>query len=168
MPEFTEFFTIDKWTLLFTWVNMFIMFMIIKKLLFKPVLKILEQRKEQIENMYTEASTATDNAIKMEKDYTEKIALSKDEAGEIIKTATLTAQRREAEILAEAKEKADALTQRAQVEIEQEKKKAYGEIKGEIAEISVAIAAKLVEREINAKDHEALISQFIENVGEGK
>ncbi|MEG0020552.1 MAG: F0F1 ATP synthase subunit B, partial [Oscillospiraceae bacterium] len=144
MPEFIEFFTIDKWTLLFTWVNMFIMFMIIKKLLFKPVLKILEQRKEQIENMYTEASTATDNAIKMEKDYTEKIALSKDEAGEIIKTATLTAQRREAEILAEAKEKADALTQRAQVEIEQEKKKAYGEIKGEIAEISVAIAAKLV------------------------
>lgn len=168
MPEFIEFFTIDKWTLLFTWVNMFIMFMIIKKLLFKPVLKILEQRKEQIENMYTEASTATDNAIKMEKDYTEKIALSKDEAGEIIKTATLTAQRREAEILAEAKEKADAITQRAQVEIEQEKKKAYGEIKGEIAEISVAIAAKLVEREINAKDHEALISQFIENVGEGK
>ncbi|MEG2928080.1 MAG: F0F1 ATP synthase subunit B [Oscillospiraceae bacterium] len=168
MPEFIEFFTIDKWTLLFTWVNMFIMFMIIKKLLFKPVLKILNQRKEQIENMYTEASTATDNAIKMEKDYTEKIALSKDEAGEIIKTATLTAQRREAEILAEAKEKADALTQRAQVEIEQEKKKAYGEIKGEIAEISVAIAAKLVEREINAKDHEALISQFIENVGEGK
>ncbi|MEG1049275.1 MAG: F0F1 ATP synthase subunit B [Oscillospiraceae bacterium] len=168
MPEFIEFFTIDKWTLLFTWVNMFIMFMIIKKLLFKPVLKILNQRKEQIENMYTEASTATDNAIKMEKDYTEKIALSKDEAGEIIKTATITAQRREAEILAEAKEKADAITQRAQVEIEQEKKKAYGEIKGEIAEISVAIAAKLVEREINAKDHEALISQFIENVGESR
>ncbi|MEG1800476.1 MAG: F0F1 ATP synthase subunit B [Oscillospiraceae bacterium] len=168
MPEFIEFFTIDKWTLLFTWVNMFIMFMIIKKLLFKPVLKILNQRKEQIENMYTEASTATDNAIKMEKDYTEKIALSKDEAGEIIKTATITAQRREAEILAEAKEKADAITQRAQVEIEQEKKKAYGEIKGEIAEISVAIAAKMVEREINAKDHEALISQFIENVGESR
>lgn len=168
MPEFIEFFTIDKWTLLFTWGNMFIMFMIIKILLFKPVLKILNQRKEQIENMYTEASTATDNAIKMEKDYTEKIALSKDEAGEIIKTATITAQRRETEILAEAKEKADAITQRAQVEIEQEKKKAYGEIKGEIAEISVAIAAKLVEREINAKDHEALISQFIENVGESR
>ena len=51
---------------------------------------------------------------------------------------------------------------------EQEKKKVYEEIKGDIAQISVSIAEKVVGREISVSDHEALISKFIENVGEDK
>lgn len=166
MSEYLEFFTIHMWTLIFTWINMVIMFIVIKKLLFKPVLKILSQRQSQITTMYDEANTENAKAHALAKEYDEKISVAKDEAGEIIKSATITAQRREEEIVTQAKEKAVAMAERAQIEIEQEKKKAYGEIKGEIAEISVAIAEKMVEREINAKDHEALISQFIKNVGE--
>ena len=52
--------------------------------------------------------------------------------------------------------------------LEQEKKKVYEEIKGDIAQISVSIAEKVVGREISVSDHEALISKFIENVGEDK
>lgn len=168
MSEYLEFFTIDVWPLLATWINLLLLFMIVKHFLFKPINNILDKRKAQITTMYDNASTENAKATALAKEYGEKISIAKDEAGEIIKSATLTAQRREEEIVTEAKEKAVSMTQRAQAEIEQEKKKAYSEIKGEIAEISVAIAEKMVEREINAKDHEALISQFIENVGERK
>jgi F-type H+-transporting ATPase subunit b len=51
-------------------------------------------------------------------------------------------------------------------EIAQEKKKAVNEVKGEIGDMAVEIAAKVIEREINEKDHEKLIDEFISNVGE--
>ena len=75
-------------------------------------------------------------------------------------------KQREKEILESAREEVVTLTRRAETQIAQERKKAYQEIKNEISDISVAIAGKMVQREIKAEDHEALISQFIENVGE--
>ncbi|MBR5520744.1 MAG: F0F1 ATP synthase subunit B [Oscillospiraceae bacterium] len=154
------------WTLIFTWLNLFILYSLIKKFLFKPVNNMLEQRKNEINTMYETAQQAQTNAEEMEKEYSERMAQAREEAGEIIKQATLSAQRREQEIISDAQEKAAIMTKRAEAEIAQERKKAYQEIKNEISDISVAIAGKMVQREISAADHEALISQFIENVGE--
>ena len=164
--KYLEFFTIDVWTMIFTWINMAILFTVVKKLLFKPVMKILDRRDAEIRKIYDEANQANEKAVNLEKEYSEKMAQAREEAGEIIKQATLSAQRREQEIISDAQEKATIMTKRAEAEIAQERKKAYQEIKNEISDISVAIAGKMVQREITAKDHEALISQFIENVGE--
>ena len=164
--KYLEFFTIDVWTMIFTWINMAILFTVVKKLLFKPVMKILDRRDAEIRKIYDEANQANEKAVNLEKEYSEKMAQAREEAGEIIKQATLSAQRREQEIISDAQEKATIMTKRAEAEIAQERKKAYQEIKNEISDISVAIAGKMVQREITARDHEALISQFIENVGE--
>jgi len=166
VDQYLGFFSVDVWTVIFTWVNMFILFTLVKKLLFKPVMKVLDQRDAEIKKIYDEANQANEKAVNLEKEYSEKMAQARDEAGEIIKQATLSAQRREQEIISDAQEKATIMTKRAEAEIAQERKKAYQEIKNEISDISVAIAGKMVQREITAKDHEALISQFIENVGE--
>lgn len=169
MPNTTfELVSFVPWTLIFTWCNLFILFLIMKKLLFKPVLKVLEQRQNEIDTMYDTANTASEKAKELEKEYSMKLATANEQAGEIVKNAQAQAHRKENEILEQAREKAAVMTERAHAEIEQEKKKVYEEIKGEIADISVSIASKMVEREITAKDHEALISQFIENVGEVK
>ena len=112
------------------------------------------------------ARCRNEKAVNLEKEYSEKMAQARDEAGEIIKQATLTAQKREKEIIDSAHQQVAAMTRRAETQIAQERKKAYQEIKEEISDISVTIAGKMVGREITAADHEALISQFIENVGE--
>ena len=164
--NYMSFFTIDVWTMIFTWVNMIILYNVMKKLLFKPVMNILNQRQDEIQKIYDDANEANEKAATLEKEYSEKMAQARDEAGEIIRQATLSAQRREQEIVSSAQEKAAIMTKRAEAEIAQERKKAYQEIKEEISDISVAIAGKMVQREISAADHEALISQFIENVGE--
>lgn len=166
MSSYLEFFTIDKWTLIFTWVNMFILLTLVKKLLFKPIMKIIDQREAEVKKMYDSAEKASTNAASLEKEYTEKMARARDEAGEIIKQATVTAQKREQEIIAAAHEQAGIITKRAETEIAQERKKAYQDIKDDISEISVAIASKMVQKEITAADHEALIARFIENVGD--
>ena len=166
MDKYLAFFTVDVWTMIFTWVNMLILFTVMKKFLFKPVMNILDQRDAEIKKIYDDANDANEKAVTLEKEYSEKMAQARDEAGEIIKQATLTAQKREKEIIESAHEQVAAMTRRAETQIAQERKKAYQEIKEEISDISVAIAGKMVQREITAADHEALISQFIENVGE--
>ena len=166
MEKYLAFFTVDVWTMIFTWVNMFILFTVMKKLLFKPVMNVLEQREAEVKKIYDEANEANEKAATLEKEYSEKMAQAREEAGEIIKQATLTAQKREKEIIESAHEEVASMTRRAEAQIAQERKKAYQEIKNEISDISVAIAGKMVQREIKAEDHEALISQFIENVGE--
>ena len=166
MDKYLAFFTVDVWTMLFTWVNMLILFTVMKKFLFKPVMNILDQRDAEIKKIYNDANDANEKAVTLEKEYSEKMAQARDEAGEIIKQATLTAQKREKEIIESAHQQVAAMTRRAETQIAQERKKAYQEIKEEISDISVAIAGKMVGREITAADHEALISQFIENVGE--
>ena len=166
MDQYLGFFSVDVWTIIFTWVNMFILFTLVKKILFKPVSNILDQRDAEIKKIYDDANRANEKAVNLEKEYSEKMAQARDEAGEIIKQATLTAQKREKEIIDSAHQQVAAMTRRAETQIAQERKKAYQEIKEEISDISVTIAGKMVGREITAADHEALISQFIENVGE--
>ena len=166
MEKYLAFFTVDVWTMIFTWVNMLILFTVMKKLLFKPVMNILEQREAEVQKIYDDANVANEKAVSLEKEYSEKMAQAREEAGEIIRQATLTAQKREKEILESAREEVATMTRRAETQIAQERKKAYQEIKNEISDISVVIAGKMVQREIKAEDHEALISQFIENVGE--
>lgn len=164
--KYLDFFTIDVWTVIFTWVNMFILYKVVKKLLFKPVMKVLDDRENEVKKIYQEANEANEQAASLEKEYSAKMAQARDEAGEIVKQATLNAQKREKDIIDSAHEQAAAITKKAETEIAQERKKAYQEIKDEISDISVEIAGKMVQREIKAEDHEALIKQFIENVGE--
>ncbi len=164
--NYLEFFTIDKWTMIFTWVNMFILLAMLKKFLFNPVNKIIDRREAEVNKMVDDAKAANERAASMEREYTEKMANARDQAGEIIKQATLTAKKREDEIIDDAHKQARIITRRAETEIEQERKKAYQEIRNDIADISISIAEKMVNRELSASDHEDLINRFIENVGE--
>ena len=56
MEKYLAFFTVDVWTMIFTWVNMFILFTVMKKLLFKPVMNVLEQREAEVKKIYDEAN----------------------------------------------------------------------------------------------------------------
>ncbi|MEG1782160.1 MAG: F0F1 ATP synthase subunit B, partial [Oscillospiraceae bacterium] len=74
MSKYLEFFTIDVWTMIFTWVNMLILLFILKKLLFKPVMKMLAQRDAEIKKTYEDAAIASEKAENLEKEYSEKMA----------------------------------------------------------------------------------------------
>ena len=81
-------------------------------------------------------------------------------------TAQKSATKQSEDILREANEQAIALKAKAEKDIAQEKRKAVNEIKDEIGDMAIEIAGKVIERELSAKDHEKLIDEFIEKVGE--
>ena len=161
-----EIISINIWDTVISLCNLLIIFLIVKKFLFKPVKKVLDSRREKIENDYAEAKKAMDEANSAREEYEKKLESAHDTADSIIKDATAGANRRADDIVEQAKQKAAVIIERAEQDAELEMKKAEGEIRHEIADVSVRISEKLLEREINDADHKGLIDSFIENLGE--
>ena len=164
--DYTPFLTIDPVTMIATLLNTLILFLVLKHFLFKPVNKILDERKEKVEKTYKEADDKLTEASRLETEYTEKLANAKAESAEIVKNATKRAQLRSDEIIAEAKTEASGLIVKANADIEKEKKRAVNQIKDEISDIALMVAEKVVEKEISPKDHERLIENCISEFGE--
>lgn len=164
--DYFPFLTIDPVTMIATLINTLILFLVLKHFLFKPVNKILDERKKNVEETYRQADEKLTEAARLESEYTEKLANAKAESAEIVKNATKRAQTRSDEIIAEAKKEASSLMVKANADIEKEKKRAVNQIKDEISDIALAVAEKVVEKEIDPKDHERLIESFISELGE--
>lgn len=164
--DYFPFLTIDPVTMIATLINTLILFLVLKHFLFKPVNKILDERKQNVEETYRQADEKLTEAARLENEYTEKLANAKEESAEIVKNATKRAQTRSDEIIAEAKKEASSLMVKANADIEKEKKRAVNQIKDEISDIALAVAEKVVEKEIDPKDHERLIESFISELGE--
>ena len=146
---------IIPWTFVAQICNLFIQMYLIKRFLFKPVHEILEKRR-----------AAADAEIIQAEEYERNMQDARQKANEILDSARNTAAIQSEKILKEAQDQTFAMKNKAEKEIAQEKKKAVNEVKGEIGDMAVEIAGKVIEREINEKDHEKLIDEFISNVGE--
>ena len=140
--------SIVPWEIITQLINLLLLFLLLKHFLFKPVQNILNARQAEIDKSYADAETAQTRAEELRDEYEKRISDAKAEAADI------------------AKADAARLREKAEAQIEQEKKKAMNELKDEISGIAVDIASKVVEREIDEKDHEELISEFIKGVGE--
>lgn len=164
--EVQQFISIAPWTIIFQILNLLLLMVLFKKYLFKPVTEILEKRQAEIEGHYQEAQQAETDAKAMKADYESKMAGARQEADRVIKTATESANAMSASTVEDARTQADQLKRRAQTEIDLERRRAFDEVKGELSGIALDIASQVIEREVNEKDHEAFINEFIKNVGE--
>lgn len=156
---------LDLWGLFVTICNTLILFLIVKLLLFKPLRKVLDAREQEVRDLYAHAEADRREAETMKRDYTTSIANAKQEAAEIVSSAQKRAEKRAEEILQQANHDAAVVKQRAEESIEQERKKVMNQMKDEIADLSVMIASKVVEREVTTDDHKRLIEDFIDKVG---
>lgn len=164
--EVQQFISIAPWTVIFQILNLLLLMVLFKKYLFKPVTEILKKRQAEIEAHYQEAQQAETDAKAMKADYESKMSGARQEADRVIKTATESANAMSASIVEDARTQADQLKRRAQTEIDLERRRAFDEVKGELSGIALDIASQVIEREVNEKDHEAFIDEFIKNVGE--
>ena len=159
---------IDFWTIIISLGNLLILFLLVKFLLFKPVMKIFAQRKAQVDAIYQEADDAKQVAEEDKKFYEERRANAQAEADAIVKKATEQAKKTGEEIIGEANAEADALREKAGRDIAQEKTKAIHEAKNEIAAISVSIAEKIVSRELSAEDQKEFVDRFVKELDENE
>ncbi|MBP9989345.1 MAG: F0F1 ATP synthase subunit B [Ruminococcus sp.] len=158
--------SINIWQILISLLNLLIIFLLFKKFLYKPVRKFVDKRKASVDKQYDDAEKAEKAAVKNKEEYEEKLKNAKNEADDIIKSATETANMRSNRIISDAKEKADGMIRQASSEIELEKKKASDDIKKEIADVSTLLTETVLKREIKTTDQRKLIDSFIDGIGE--
>lgn len=161
-----EFLNINFFTALFTLINTVVLFLVLKHFLFKPVMKMLQDRQQEIDGMYADAGKAKKEAQQMESEYRQKLEESVQTGERLVKEAVARGQSREEEIIRQANAQADAIRAKASADIAQEKKKAINDAKNEISDLAMAIAGKVVGRALNEADQAALVDRFIEELGE--
>ena len=161
-----EIISVNIWSILVSLANLLIMFLILKRFLFKPVQKMMAARKQQVDQIYQDAKENRDSAINMKQEYEARLATAREEADGLVRNAVQTAQRKGDAIVAETNSQASHLKQKAEQEIAQEKKQMLQDVRGEISDIAVSIASKVVEREVKKQDYDGFVDEFIKNVGE--
>ena len=116
--------------------------------------------------MYDAAGQAKSSADALESEYRLKLSAAAETSERMVKEAVTRGQNREEEIIRQANMEADAIRSKAAADIAQEKKKAINDAKDEISVIALAIAGKVVGRELDAEDQSKLVDSFIEELGE--
>lgn len=158
--------SINLWQILISLINLLLIFLVVKKFLFKPVKKIFATRQAELDQQYASAEEAERKALADKEAWEQKMKGADAEAKAIMESATESAKFRGERIVAEAKDRADSIVRQAEVEAELERKKATATIKREIVEVSGALTEKMLRREINTQDHHQLIDSFIEEIGD--
>lgn len=166
LDKFEAFVGVNLFTMIFAWLNLLILYLFLKKLLFKPVKNMIDSRQKEIDDMYSDAEKSRTDAAALKSEYEEKISKASEESEEILKKAVRRAQLREEEILREANSKAARTLERAAEQVELEKKRAINEVKDEVSDMAISIAAAVIERDVNENEHKQLIDEFIDRIGE--
>ncbi len=167
MMQSLEIVSVNIWQILISLANLTILYLLLKKFLYKPVKAVIEGRKAAIAKEYAEAEEARTSANAARDEYAAKLATADATADGIIHDATVLANRRGDKIVAEARQKADEIVRQGEMEASMEKKKAMESIRRDITDVSAAMTEKLLGRELNENDHRSMIDEFLKGVGEG-
>lgn len=158
--------SINLWDVLISLLNLLLLFLILKKFLYKPVKRVISERQAAIDEQYSAADKALREADDSRLAWEEKMRGAQDEADRILRRASESADYRGEQIVSEAEYRAAGIMRQAQMQAELEHRKAEAGIKREIVDVSSALTEKLLGREINTEDHRSIIDSFINEIGE--
>ena len=166
MVQTLDVISVNFWQILISLANLLLLFLGIKKFLYKPVKDILAKRESEIADKYDSAKKAENDAFENKRKWEDRMKSADEKADSILSDATENARFRSEKIIEEAKLRAESIVRNAETEAEMEYKKSADKIKHEIIEVSSVIAEKMIGREIDTENHHALIDSFIEKIGD--
>ena len=157
---------VNPLTLVAAILNLFLQLFIFKKFFYSKIMLILDQRREAADQQITDAQNAKAEAMAIKETYEKNMLEAKAQASSILERAQRSATIRSEEIIRQANDEAVAIREKASADIAQEKKTAINDAKDEISGLAMAIAGKVVGRELTAGDQSKLIDSFIDELGE--
>ncbi len=147
-------------------IAVFVLFTLMSYLLFDPIRKMLEDRKERIRNDIESAQADRADAAKVRQEYEARLKDVEKEADEILSEARRKALKNEARIVEEAKEEAARIIQRANEEAELSKKRVRDEVKQEMISIASIMAGKVVAANIDTTIQDKLVEETLQEIGD--
>ncbi len=142
-----------------------VLFVLLSKLAFPPVTKMLDERADKIRESLEKAEETRVEAERLLDEYRVQMAEARTEAAKVIEQGRTVAENMKNEIIAKAREEAEAEKVKAVDAIQAEKAAAMAELQASVADLSVAVAGKIIGQKLTASDHAALIERSIAEVG---
>ncbi len=139
---------------------------ILRRFAWNPLINMMEKRRQQIEDDITQAKEERLQAEQIKREYQEEMRKARQEAQEVIAKATKISEQQAEEILAGAREEAEKIKKTALADIERERDLAIAQVQAQVATLSVAVAEKVIRKNLDMTGQEEIIEQFIQEVGE--
>lgn len=155
------------WNILFALINLVIFYLLMKRFLFKPILGVMNKRKELINKQFQDADAAKDEALELKKQYEGKLQNVNEETNRIISQAKEDAQNEYGKIMNAAEADAQKMKEEAKKQIEIESEKAFRSAKENIATLVIDAASKVVGSNVDAKTDSDIFDEFL-NEGSDK
>ncbi len=152
-----------NWNIIWTFVNIIVLFLLLRIFLFKPVMRILDKRADEIKKTIDDADAAKREASELKAKYSDELEAAGMRADAIIKEATDNAKVQREKILDKAKKDADNIIKTAEKQTELDKQQAMKEMRSQIADVALKAAHKAME---SGDISENSIGSFLRQVGE--
>lgn len=157
---------INVTTVLFTLVNFIVLFLLLRWLLMKPVGQLLETRRQTIAKDLDSARQSKDQSERLLLEHRELLVQGRTEARRIIDEAMRQGEIRRQEIMAAAAQEAEVFKARVQAEMQQQREQAAQELRQEVLSLSVALAEKMLARQVEPQDQDRLFAALLGELGE--
>lgn len=151
--------------LLVSLVSFAVLFLVMWKFALPPITKMLDERAEKIKDSLEKAEETRVEAERLLNEYKEQLAEARLESSRVIEQGRKVAETMKDEIVAKANEERESILARAREEIQGEKRVALAELQASVAELSVAVAGRIIGSTLSASDHAALIEKYVAEVG---
>lgn len=155
---------VDPINILAELLNFLILLVVLTYLLYKPVRKFMDERTSAIEQDISSAQKQQEAAVELRAKLEAELADSKNKAQEFLNQALQRSEQMHEEIIQQAKEEQHRIQKRAQEDIALEKNKAWQELKNEVANLSLAMASKVVKESLDEAQHQAIINDLIQKI----
>jgi F-type H+-transporting ATPase subunit b len=156
---------IEFGTMLVQLIAFLILLFLVAKFALRPALKVLQDRQSYIEGQLNNAESARTEAQKLIEEQKKLLEDARKQAYELLETAKQQKDREADEILKAANDRAERMMQDATAEIQREKDKAVAELREQVGALSVLLASKIIEKQMDQKDQQALIDDVLKQVG---
>lgn len=150
--------------LVYGFISFVIVYFILSKYAFPRIAQLLDERSAAIQGRMEEAEQKYAEAEQSKKDYDAKIAEARAEANRLVEEAKSTAESLRRDIIAKAEAEAQAIVSRAQTDVQAERDRALQQLRGEVGQISVELASKIIEKELDASAHQELVDEYIQRL----
>ena len=147
-------------------ITFLLLLVVLKKVAWGPILSALESREEEIKNALSAAEKAKEEAEKVSSDYEKSMKDAQIKAQKIISDSKVAAEKVKTDIEKAAEEKAELMLINAKEQINAEKENAIKDIRDIAIDLSIDIASKVIEKNIDSEENRRLIEEAMNNIGE--
>lgn len=155
---------VDPGLFIWTILTFLVLLGLLGKFAWKPLLAALDSRHELIKNSLDDADKAKQELERLQQDSREIISEARVEAQSIVAKSRSEAEKLKGEIRQKAKEEADSIVRSAEKQIQVETEKAIAEIRGEVVDLSLLVASRLVKKNLSKEDNQSLIEESLKQI----